>query len=109
MFATITKFFQKKKKATEEALDIPKILILEDINQEKENQIKETQEKFKEKLQSLSKQTESEMKVSVLAKLLNVKTADLIEKAKTKGIEIKSNRSVLTPDQVKNIKEKVFI
>ena len=83
--------------------------IAKDINQEKENQIKETQEKFKEKLQSLSKQTESEMKVSVLAKLLNVKTADLIEKAKTKGIEIKSNRSVLTPDQVKNIKEKVFI
>jgi N utilization substance protein A len=83
--------------------------IAKDINQEKENQIKETQERFKEKLQSLSKQTESEMKVSVLAKLLNVKTADLIEKAKTKGIEIKSNRSVLTPDQVKNIKEKVFI
>ena len=83
--------------------------IAKDINQEKENQIKETQEKFKEKLQSLSKQTESEMKVSVLAKLLNVKTADLIDKAKAKGIEIKSNRSMLTPDQVKNIKEKVFI
>lgn len=83
--------------------------IARDINQEKENQIKETQEKFKEKLQSISKQTESEMKVSVLAKLLNVKTADLIDKANAKGIEIKSNRSVLTPDQVKNIKEKVFI
>jgi len=83
--------------------------IAKDINQEKENQIKETQERFKEKLQSLSKQTESEMKVSVLAKLLNVKTADLIDKAKAKGIEIKSNRSMLTPDQVKNIKEKVFI
>ena len=48
MFATITKFFQKKKKATEEALDIPKILILEDINQEKEfkqiNKQKETKD-----------------------------------------------------------------
>ena len=32
MFSTITKFFQKKKKKVEEALDIPKILILEDIN-----------------------------------------------------------------------------
>ena len=49
------------------------------------------------------------MKVSVLAKLLNVKTAELMEKAKAKGIDIKSNRSTLTPDQVKNIKEKVFI
>ena len=36
MFSTITKFFQKKKKATEEALDIPKILILEDITYENE-------------------------------------------------------------------------
>ena len=37
MFATITKFFQKnKKKAAEEALDIPKILILEDITYENE-------------------------------------------------------------------------
>ena len=48
MFATITKFFQKKKKATEEALDIPKILILEDINLEKEvkeiNKQKETKD-----------------------------------------------------------------
>ena len=49
------------------------------------------------------------MKVSVLAKLLNVKTADLIEKAKVKGIEIKSNRSILSHEQVKEIKEKVFI
>ena len=48
MFSTITKFFQKKKKAAEEALDIPKILILEDINQEKEvkqiNKQKETKD-----------------------------------------------------------------
>jgi hypothetical protein len=36
MFATITKFFQKKKKKVEEALDIPKILILEDITYENE-------------------------------------------------------------------------
>jgi hypothetical protein len=36
MFSTITKFFQKKKKKVEEALDIPKILILEDITYENE-------------------------------------------------------------------------
>ena len=48
MFSTITKFFQKKKKKVEEALDIPKILILEDINLEKEvkeiNKQKETKD-----------------------------------------------------------------
>jgi len=48
MFSTITKFFQKKKKAAEEALDIPNILILEDINLEKEvkeiNKQKETKD-----------------------------------------------------------------
>ncbi|WP_435149948.1 hypothetical protein ACIJYB_03870 [Candidatus Pelagibacter bacterium nBUS_44] len=48
MFATITKFFQKNKKKAEEALDIPEILILEDINPEKEvkeiNKQKETKD-----------------------------------------------------------------
>tara|TARA_Y100000741_G_scaffold56359_2_gene39027 strand:+ start:12939 stop:14333 length:1395 start_codon:yes stop_codon:yes gene_type:complete len=83
--------------------------IANDINKEKEKQIEETKEKLKEKLKSIQKQEETEMKVSVLAKLLNVKTAELMEKAKAKGIDIKSNRSTLTPDQVKNIKEKVFI
>jgi hypothetical protein len=43
MFSTITKFFQKKKKAAEEALDIPKILILEDITYE--NEVKQTKTK----------------------------------------------------------------
>ena len=36
MFATITKFFQKKKKKVEEALEFPDILILEDITYENE-------------------------------------------------------------------------
>ena len=48
MFTSIIKFFQKKKETTEEALDIPKILILEDINQEEEvkeiNKQKETKD-----------------------------------------------------------------
>ena len=36
MFATITKFFQKKKKAIEKELEFPDILILEDITYENE-------------------------------------------------------------------------
>ena len=48
MFATITKFFQKKKKTIEKDLEFPDILILEDINQEKEvkqiNKQKETKD-----------------------------------------------------------------
>ena len=48
MFSTITKFFQKKKKAIEKDLEFPDILILEDINQEKEvkqiNKQKETKD-----------------------------------------------------------------
>ena len=32
MFSAITKFFQKNKEKAEEALEFPKILILEDIN-----------------------------------------------------------------------------
>ena len=48
MFTSIIKFFQKKKETTKEALDIPKILILEDINQKEEvkenNKQKETKD-----------------------------------------------------------------
>lgn len=83
--------------------------IANDVNLEKQKQIEVTKEKLKEKLKTISKQDKNDMKVSVLAKLLNVKTADLIEKAKVKGIEIKSNRSILSHEQVKEIKEKVFI
>ena len=36
MFSTITKFFQKNKKKAEDALEFPKILILEDITYENE-------------------------------------------------------------------------
>ena len=47
MFSTITKFFQKKKKAIEEELEFPDILILEDITYENEveqSKIKDTKE-----------------------------------------------------------------
>jgi|TARA_R100001463_G_scaffold21791_1_gene52355 tRNA U38,U39,U40 pseudouridine synthase TruA len=36
MFATITKFFQNKKKSIEEEIAIPEVLILEDITYENE-------------------------------------------------------------------------
>ena len=45
MFSTITKFFKKKKKETEEALDFPKLLILEDITYENEVKISKTKER----------------------------------------------------------------
>ena len=47
MFSTITKFFQNNKKKVEEALDIPKVLILEDItyeNEVKKSKVKDTKE-----------------------------------------------------------------
>ena len=44
MFSTITKFFQKKKKAAEEAIDIPKVLILEDITYENEVELSKTKD-----------------------------------------------------------------
>ncbi len=75
---------------------------------ENEKNIEKTQEELKEKIKSI-KTEDAEMKVSILAKLLNVKTDELIKKAEAKGIVIKSNRSKLTPEQVKEIKEKVFI
>ena len=44
MFSIITKFFQNKKKAAEEAIDIPKVLILEDITYENEVQKSKTKD-----------------------------------------------------------------
>jgi len=48
MFASIIKFFQKNKEKAEEALDFPKILILEEINNQEEvreiNKQKETKD-----------------------------------------------------------------
>ena len=48
------------------------------------------------------------MKISDLAKLLNFKTNDLIEKMSKKGIEIKSNRAKLSPEMVNKIKGAVW-
>jgi hypothetical protein len=42
-----------------------------------------------------------------LAKILKMKTQDMIDKALSFGIEIESARSVLTPEQVNTIKEKI--
>ena len=41
MFSTITKFFQKKKKSTEELFEFPETLILEDIVNEEVKEVKE--------------------------------------------------------------------
>ncbi|NDC82173.1 transcription termination/antitermination protein NusA [bacterium] len=48
-----------------------------------------------------------QLKASEFAKILKIKTKDLIERAKTVGIEIASVRSVLSPEQVELLKEKI--
>jgi transcription termination/antitermination protein NusA len=48
-----------------------------------------------------------QLKATELAKILKMKTQDMIDKAKSFGIEIESSRSVLTPEQVNTIKEKI--
>tara|TARA_A100001015_G_scaffold275987_1_gene333777 strand:- start:184 stop:1602 length:1419 start_codon:yes stop_codon:yes gene_type:complete len=47
------------------------------------------------------------MKVSDLAKELNLKTKELIEKSAEFGVEIKSNRAVLNVDDINTIREKI--
>ena len=44
MFRSIIKFFQKKKKSTEELFEFPEILILEDITYENEVQKSKTKD-----------------------------------------------------------------
>ena len=44
------------------------------------------------------------LKVSELAKLLKIKTKDLIDEAKKVNVEISTIRSILTPDQVEHLK-----
>ncbi|MDA7480956.1 hypothetical protein N9A07_00575 [Candidatus Pelagibacter ubique] len=44
MFSIITKFFKKKKKETEDALEFPEILILEDITYENEVELSKTKD-----------------------------------------------------------------
>jgi transcription termination/antitermination protein NusA len=48
-----------------------------------------------------------DMKVSDLAKALGMKTAELIEKAKSFGVEISSNRAKLNVEQVASIRENI--
>jgi N utilization substance protein A len=47
------------------------------------------------------------LRASELAKILKIKTKELIEKAQSFGIEISNARSVLTPDQIELLKEKI--
>jgi transcription termination/antitermination protein NusA len=55
-----------------------------------------------------SSEEKTELKVSALAKDLNLKTKDLMDLAKGFGIEIKSNRSMLTAAEVSSIKKRVL-
>lgn len=59
-------------------------------------------------LQRMKKEKEAfvvKVKVSELAKQLDLKTQELIDKAKEFGVDIKSNRSILTDEQIEKIKE----
>ena len=47
------------------------------------------------------------MKLYELAKEMDVSSKDLLEQAKEMGINIKSHLSVISDDDVKNLKEKV--
>lgn len=49
MFTSIIKFFQKKKKSTEELFEFPETLILEDIVNEEVKEVKEVKEVNKQK------------------------------------------------------------
>lgn len=48
-----------------------------------------------------------QLSAAELAKILKMKTQDMIDQARQYGIEIDSARSVLTPEQVNTIKEKI--
>ena len=48
-----------------------------------------------------------QLRASELAKILKIKTKELIDRAQSMGIEISSARSVLTPSQVELLKEKI--
>jgi len=66
-----------------------------------------TEEKEEVAINSESTDDAAEVKVSLLAKELGIKTADLIEKAAEKGIEIKSNRSLVTSEDAAKLRETV--
>ena len=56
MFTSIIKFFQKKKKSTEELFEFPETLILEDIVNEEVKEVKEVnkQKETKDTMSSLT-------------------------------------------------------
>mgnify|MGYP001303517848 CR=1 FL=1 len=73
----------------------------------KEKNIQKTQEKLKEKIKNIE-QKDEEMKVSDMADLLNIDVDVLLKRAREKGLDIKDAESVLTVDQVDEIKKKVI-
>lgn len=48
-----------------------------------------------------------QLRAAELANILKIKTQDMIDKARMFGIEIEGPRSVLTPEQINEIKEKI--
>ena len=47
------------------------------------------------------------LRASELAKILKIKTKELIDRAQEMGIEISNARSVLSPEQIEFLKEKI--
>lgn len=86
----------------------PQLSIAEKIRLDKERMKQEEAENNDDDLE-VSDDESDEMKVSALAKELNLKTADLIEQAKEFGVDISSNRATLSSDQVQLLREKVSV
>ena len=76
----------------------PKLSLLEKLQLAKEEATSENEE-------STDDSIDGSIKVSVLAKELGLKTADLIDKSAEKGIVIKSNRSLVTSADEKMLRE----
>jgi N utilization substance protein A len=73
------------------------------------DRIKSEAQKMKEseeKKEEAAKEEAEEIKVSVLAKELKMKTAELMEKAKEINIDIKSNRSLVALEQAQSLRSK---
>ena len=78
----------------------------EKLKQEAKSQQEAEQRQAMKSIQDQEDTVES-VKVSDLAKVLGMKTKELIEKAEKFGVEIKSVRSILDSDQVNLIKENI--
>lgn len=81
--------------------------IVDRIKQDKDKEKSEDQPFVVPDVNDVEVGEDHQLKASELAKILKMKTQDMIEKALTFGIEIESARSVLTTEQVNTIKENI--